>query len=176
MNGIVPDKLFYYSKSKDVKAGKGTNEYVSDYNKYEELNKIKNWRQILSNFHEYIFVYGDYKYKTIEHCFQAQKIKLQDPMIAHNFTLESGHEIGQGDGICARKNRKITMLNKNQLKIWDENKDIIMKNIAYAKYTQCYEYRKTLLLTLNAELWHVVARSKYPLHTKYLEEIRDGKI
>jgi len=64
------DKLFYYSKSKDVNAGKGRNEVVSsDPNKYEDLNKIKNWRQILSNFHEYPFTYNNFRYNTIEHCF-----------------------------------------------------------------------------------------------------------
>ena len=170
------DKLFYYSKSKDVKAGSGKNETVANPDKYNELNKIKNWRRILSNFHEYVFVYDNFRYRTVEHCFQSQKIKLIDNKIAHNFTVESGHIIGQGDGNIARKNRKAVLLNKDQLKIWDENKDAIMKNICYAKYKQCDEFKRVLHLTLDAELWHIVMRSKYPVHTVYLEEIRDGKI
>ena len=35
------DQLFYYSKSADKPAGKGTNEKAVDYNIYNELNKIK---------------------------------------------------------------------------------------------------------------------------------------
>ncbi len=123
------DKLFYYSKSKDVDAGKGKNEIVSNPEKYKNLNKIKNWRQILSNFHEYPFIYENFKYNTIEHCFQSQKIKLVDNAIAHNFTIESGHIIGQGGGEVARKNRKVVILNENQLNAWNENKNVIMKNI-----------------------------------------------
>ena len=45
------DQLFYYSKSADKPAGKGTNEIAVDYNIYKELNKIKDWRKILSNFY-----------------------------------------------------------------------------------------------------------------------------
>ena len=167
------DKLFYYSKSKDVYAGKGKNEVVSDPNKYEDLNKIKNWRQILSNFHEYPFTYNNFRYNTIEHCFQSQKIKLVSNEIAHNFTIDSGHIIGQGSGEIARKNRKIVILNEEQLGVWDKNKDVIMKDICHKKYMQCAIYKRVLDLTMDAELWHIVVRSKYPLHTKYLEEIRD---
>lgn len=173
---LKTDKLFYYSKSKDVCAGRGVNEVVSDYDKYNELNKINNWRKILSNFHEYIFIYDGFKYKTVEHCFQSQKIKLVDKIMAHNFTIDSGHIIGLGSGDIARKNRKAVMLTKEQLQIWDNNKDAIMKNICYEKYKQCNEYRNILKLTQDAELWHIVMRSKYPLHTVYLEEIRDGRI
>jgi len=169
------DKLFYYSKSKDIDAGKGKNEVVSDYTKYKELNNIKNWRQILSNFHEFIFVYDGFKYKTVEHCFQSQKIKLVDNIISFNFTIDSGHIIGQGSGDIARKNRKVVMLSGDQLQLWDSKKDTIMKNICFEKYKQCNEYKNILKLTQDAELWHIVMRSKYPLHTVYLEEIRDGR-
>ena len=169
------DRLFYYSKSKDVKAGEGKNEVVIDSDKYKELNKIKNWRKILSNFHTFIFVYENFRYKIIEHCFQSQKIKLVDNNIAYNFTIDSGHIIGKGDGDIARKNRKVVMLDKDKLKIWDENKHKIMKNICYEKYKQCNEYKTILHLTQDAELWHIVIKSKYPLHTTYLGEIRDNK-
>ncbi len=67
------DKLFYYSKSRDVAPGKGTNEFVENSEIYNELKTIKDWRKILSNFHEYPFSYENYTYKTIEHAFQAKK-------------------------------------------------------------------------------------------------------
>lgn len=50
---------------------------------------------------------------------------------------------------------------------------MIMKDICHKKYMQCVIYKSVLDLTMDAELWHIVVRSKYPLHTKYLEEIRD---
>ena len=41
------DTLFYHSKSANKFAGKGINEYVLNYDIYDELNKIKDWRKIL---------------------------------------------------------------------------------------------------------------------------------
>lgn len=106
-------------------------------------------------------------------CFQSQKIKLVSNEIAYNFTIDSEHIIGQGSGEIARKNRKVVILNKEQLGVWNGNKDVIMKDICHKKYMQCAIYKSVLDLTMDAELWHIVVRSKYPLHTKYLEEIRD---
>jgi len=68
------DKLFYYSKSANKQVGKGVNEFVSNYNDYNELNKIKDWRKMLSNFYVAEFTYNGKTYYTAEHAFQA-KIK-----------------------------------------------------------------------------------------------------
>lgn len=170
----VQDKLFYYSKSKDVPVGKGTKEIVNDINKYENLNKIKNWRKILSNFHEFPFTYDNKKYNTVEHCFQSQKIKIVNNDIAYKFTLDSNDDIGKGNGETARKHRKIVILTPEQLLYWDKIKDSIMKKICHAKYLQCVIYKTVIDNTLDAQLWHIVSRSKFQLHTKYLEEIRDN--
>jgi hypothetical protein len=97
------DKLFFYSKSRNVVSGKGTNEFVEVLSLYAELAAIKDWRKVLSNFHVCPFVYEGYTYKTIEHVFQAKKIELADKEKALWFTIESGHPIGQGDGDVARK-------------------------------------------------------------------------
>lgn len=37
----MSDTLFFFSKSADKKAGKGSNESVKCYDDYNELNKIK---------------------------------------------------------------------------------------------------------------------------------------
>ena len=58
------DKLFYYSKSANKQAGKGVNEFVSNYNDYNELNKIKDWRKMLSNFYVAEFTYNGKTYST----------------------------------------------------------------------------------------------------------------
>ena len=44
------DKLFYFSKSRNVVPGKGANEIVENPLIYNDLAKIKDWRKILSNF------------------------------------------------------------------------------------------------------------------------------
>ena len=72
------DKLFYYSKSANKQAGKGVNEFVSNYNDYNELNKIKDWRKMLSNFYVAEFTYNGKTYYTAEHAFQAKKIEIVD--------------------------------------------------------------------------------------------------
>ena len=109
------DKLCYYSKSKDVKVGKGKNEFVNDESIYKELDKIRNWRQILSNFYTEPFKFENKTYNSVEHAFQSYKIGLVNKEKAEYFTLDSNHPIGLGDGNIAQKNRKLVILNKEQL-------------------------------------------------------------
>ena len=120
------DQLFYYSKSADKPAGKGTNEIAVDYNIYKELNKIKDWRKILSNFYISEFTYDNKIYNSVEHAFQAKKIELVDKDKADWFCKNSGHIIGIGDGLIARKNRKLVILTSENLQIWNNIKHKIM--------------------------------------------------
>ena len=166
------DKLYFYSKSKDVAPGKGANEIVEDANIYADLAKYKDWRKVLSNFHVCPFKYDGYTYNTIEHVFQAKKTELKDKEKAFLFTLESGNEIGLGDGEIARKNRKIVKLNDEELKVWGHMKDQVMHDAAVAKYKACKEARDVLKATNNAQLWHIVSRSK-PVRFEHLEKIRE---
>ena len=165
-----PDKLYYYSRSKDLYPGKGINEFVNDPSDYKELSEIPNWRQILSNFNESIFLYKNKKYRTIEHAFQAQKILLQNPNLASEF--EVGGKL-DGSGEIARKNRKIIKLSDENLDKWNRMKYDVMKEITIEKYKSSEIYRKVLYLTKNSELWHIVSRGK-PIHNVYLEEIRNN--
>ena len=71
---IKMDTLFYYSKSANKLAGKGVNEEVLNYKIYDELNKIKDWRKILSNLYIHEFIYEDKIYNSVEHVFQSKKI------------------------------------------------------------------------------------------------------
>jgi predicted NAD-dependent protein-ADP-ribosyltransferase YbiA (DUF1768 family) len=164
------DRLFYHSKSSDKPAGAGVNEYVNNKEKYTELNKIKDWRKILSNFYVSSFEYKGKKWQTVEHAFQSQKISLADKEKADWFSLDSKHLIGQGDGLIARKNRKLVILTKDQLDIWDEVKFDIMQQIMIAKF-QNELPKKVLLLTNDAELWHAAAREK-PSRIYELENVR----
>ena len=49
----MEDKLIFYSSSKDTEIGKNKNEFINNPDEYSELNKIKNFRRYLSNFHDY---------------------------------------------------------------------------------------------------------------------------
>lgn len=166
------DKLYFYSKSRDVPVGKGANEVVNDNKLYEELGKITDWRKILSNFHMCPFKYEGRTYNTIEHVFQGKKIEIVDKEKALWFTVESGNAIGLGDGEMARKNRKLCKLNEEQLKLWGTMKDTVMHDAAMAKYKACKEARDVLMHTNGAQLWHIVSRGK-PVRFEHLERIRN---
>ena len=170
-NKTMSDKLYFFSKSKDVPPGKGTNEIVADESLYNDLPK--DWRKMLSNFHVAPFKYDGYTWNTIEHVFQAKKIALVDPEKSLWFTLESDHEIGKGDGNVARKNRKLVVLNKSDLAKWATMRNTIMHEAAFEKYKQHKDLARVLLATNCAELWHIVMRSK-PERFVHLEEIRSS--
>ena len=168
---ITPDKLCYYSKSADVKVGKGKNEFVSNFEMYNELDKIPNWRRILSNFYVEPFVFEGKTFNSVEHAFQGYKISLVDKEKSEYFTLESNHPIGKGDGSVAQKNRKLVIFNAEQLSHWNTIKHKIMTEITRQRIIQSKTYRKVLLLTNNAELWHIMPR-KGIIRNVYLEELR----
>ena len=170
---MTEDKLYFYSKSRDLDVGKGVNEVVENRGLYDELGKIKNWRKVLSNFHMYPFKYEGKIYNTIEHVFQAKKIEIVDKEKAYWFTADSGHEIGLGDGEVARKNRKLVKLNKDELIVWGMMKDQVMYDASIEKYEACEEAREVLKATKNAQLWHIVSRGK-PVRFEHLEKIREG--
>jgi predicted NAD-dependent protein-ADP-ribosyltransferase YbiA (DUF1768 family) len=168
----TPDKLCYYNKSANVKVGKGANEFVSDFTKYSELDKIPNWRRILSNFYVEPFTFKGKTYNSVEHAFQGYKIGTVDKEKGDYFTLESKHPIGEGDGAVAQKNRKLILFNAAQLAHWDSIKHKVMTEITYQRIAQSSTYRNVLLLTNNAELWHVMTR-KGIIRNVYLEELRE---
>lgn len=167
------DQLFYFSGSANKKAGFGYNEKVSNCSEYKELNSIKHWRRILSNFYVCEFVYNGKTYKTAEHAFQGEKIATVDKKTAEWFTIESGHFIGNTEsGLMARRNRKLVILNKKQIKEWDSLKHTIMRNILLAKFSQNALPKKVLLLTKNAILLH--GARGIPIQRQYdLEYVRD---
>jgi predicted NAD-dependent protein-ADP-ribosyltransferase YbiA (DUF1768 family) len=166
------DKLCYYSKSKDAPVGKGTHEFVSDPSLYSDLNNIEHWRRILSNFYTEPFYFENKLYNSVEHVFQSYKIGLVNPEKADYFILTSNHPIGLGDGSVAQKNRKLVILSKEQLHHWDTIKNDLMRNITIQRILQSEIYRNVLLLTRNAELWHVINR-KGIVRNQYLEELRN---
>ena len=173
MEKVKMDKFAYFSKSANKLPGKGTGEYVSNPKNYEQLSKINNWRRVLSNFHKCPFTYNNLLYNTIEHAFQAAKIDLVDKDKSFQFSLDSGSELSKSEGLAARKKRKWVMLGQETIKIWNNKSDDIMKEITEDKIKKCPEYVNVLVLTGNAELWHIMPRQAKK-RQYYLENIRDS--
>lgn len=168
----MTDTLFFFSKSADKLAGKGSNETVNSPKDYDELNKIKDWRKILSNLYFSPFTYDGKTYNSVEHAFQAKKIELVDTEKAYWFTVDSNHKIGLGDGLVARKNRKLVILSHNDLLKWDSIKRDILKDILYQKFTQVDLAKEVLIKTKDAILLH--GTRGIPIERQYgLEEIRE---
>lgn len=115
------DKLYFFSKSKDAAPGKGTNENVQNYQDYAELARTPRWRQVLSNFSDDCKIENEgLTYQTIEHAFQAAKIRIADPAAAYLFAIESGTKLSHGGGAEAQKQRKMRKLTDEQLGVWKQ--------------------------------------------------------
>jgi ribA/ribD-fused uncharacterized protein len=148
------DHLFYFSKSANKPAGRGANEYVQQPHAYTELNTFPHWRKVLSNFYVHPFEWRGRKWNSVEHVFQSQKIAIVSPEKAEWFTLDSGHDIGRGDGEMARKHRKLVILNAQQLHQWNKIKSTILEEALYAKFSQVPLAQQVLVATGDAALLH----------------------
>ena len=153
------DTLCFFSNSINRSPGTGPHERIRDMSRYRELEQIINWRQKLSNFAIAPFKLDGKTWRTVEHYFQAQKLRLVDPDLAEIFTVESGSLLGtEGTGMDARKMRKVKILPKELLEVWDKQKDEVMARAWEAKFCQNAEMKKTLLATGEAELYHAAPR------------------
>ena len=176
------DLFLFYSKSKDTPAGDYVpgrlhQEYADEPYDYTDLNAISNWRHVLSNFYAFDFtieVAPDtvLTFRSIEHGFQYFKIKLANPLRAFEFALESGTTLSKGSGADAQRARKMVVLSDPLLRVWDQEKDQKMEILAKCRYSQDPYSKRVLLLTRNAQLWHIVPR-KAPVRFTHLERIRD---
>jgi ribA/ribD-fused uncharacterized protein len=170
----IEDRLYFFSGSADLPPGQGVNERVADAAHYTALAGVRHWRRMLSNFWPADFTLGERTYRTVEHAFQAAKIALVDPVLAERFALESGTELAHGDGVAARKHRKLVLLDDAQLRSWDERKHAVMRDAMRAKFGGHEPLRAVLLATLPAQLWHGTGRGQPPSRIHDLEEIRDA--
>lgn len=169
----MPDKLYFYSKSRDVAPGRGTNEHVEDPDEYTTLEQIPDWRKILSNFSaDGIVEFGGRSYRTVEHVFQAEKIRMVDPGAAFTFCLESGSALSKGSGADAQKQRKLRRLNAEQLELWDSRQISVLKRAWRFKVQHCPLFREVVRRTQDAQLWHIQSR-KPAVRWVSLERVRD---
>jgi ribA/ribD-fused uncharacterized protein len=185
------DKFLFYSGSTNSPAGKGkvgtslTERKVTDF-KYTDLQKIKDWRKILSNFYPCKFQFDGKTFNSAEHAFHYSKYKIsgyEDK--ASEFTIESGHKIGKEteDMANVKKAGKSLKLNSEEIAKWDSVKDEWIDRIHREKFTQCLEAKKVLIATGDAELHHAVTARGKKAHAircfnleKLREELRIAKV
>ncbi|MBM2618517.1 NADAR family protein [Actinoplanes sp. LDG1-06] len=171
---MTEDRLYFFSGSADRPPGQGAHERVADPARYATLARVKHWRRMLSNFWPAEFTLGERTFRTVEHAFQAAKIALVDPASAERFALQSGNELARGDGLAARKQRKLVLLDAAQLRQWDQQKHAVMRDAMRAKFGAHEPLRAVLLATAPAHLWHGTGRGQPPTRIHDLEVIRDA--
>lgn len=163
----IIDRFIFFSKSAKKKPGEGKDEFIS-----VPYDLPLDFRQKLSNFAESELEYDGYRWKTVEHAFQAAKFKDLNFDLFYSFTINSGSELGLGSGLDSQKKRKSMILQPEQLELWDIKKDKIMCELWNAKFTQNSELKMILIGTKNAELWHTVNRKPIKQHWIGLEKLR----
>ena len=175
------DKLVYYSKSSDKKAGFGTGEQKVTDADYSNLDKIKDWRKALSNFYVSPFILDENTWNTIEHFFHAvkfrnKKLTSKEYDYYKTFTLDSNSSWCR-DPLLAKQAGKAGRISEKTKKIFDKKigdvkvpKDVKMRDDFYskkipsklqklafmAKFSQNPDLKDILLATGDAELWHYV--------------------
>ena len=166
------DRLYFFSGSADVPPGQGVHEQVADAARYGALAAMRHWRRMLSNFWPAEITLDGLSYRTVEHAFQAAKIGLVDPGLAERFALRSGSDLAHGDGLAARRQRKMVLLDEDQLRRWDARKDAVLRDALHAKFSRHEPLRAVLVATGTAELWHGTGRGQPPARVHDLEAIR----
>ncbi len=165
--------LVFYSSSSDKKAGCGKDEYKTDKDNFTELDKIKDWRKILSNFHYEPFKWNNTEWSCIEEAFQASKFGPENYELFKKDMRLISKNIETDAGQSARKMRKWKILNKEQLCEWNKSKKNIMGSISFEKFLCSEIGKKVLINTGNAILMHSLPRTSTKIRFDHLEEIRN---
>ena len=192
-NDVYDDKTVFnfYSRSADDNPGKGKaggGEKISPeaVGNYEELNKIKNWRRVLSNFHTNKDEFGttyplftsregdeELNWASVEHWYHAHKFKKNNPDYFKLFTMNSKSEIsimprralgaGGRTGYIKNNEGKRVLFRDPSVKMDEDffnNKynEEIMEQGQRLKYNQDSLSKKVLLETKDAKLVHLETR------------------
>ena len=106
-----------------------------------------NWRNILSNFHQFEIEIDGNKYPSIEHYFHAEKFRISSkPSVASNFMV--GGSVGpdtldakRAGGKAGFKREGVTL----DIKKWNSVRDEVMTKAVMARIEQDEEYKRILL-------------------------------
>ena len=193
-NDVYDDKTVFnfYSRSADDNPGKGKaggGEKISPeaVGNYEELNKIKNWRRVLSNFHTNKDEFGttyplftsregdeELNWASVEHWYHAHKFKKNNPDYFKLFTMDSKSEIATDPrkalGAGGRTGNIKDSTTKKTKKFRDDSiqmdndfftggyNEKVMEDGQRLKYNQDDHSKKVLLATKDAKLVHLETR------------------
>lgn len=184
----------YYSKSANVKPGKGSGEYLNIGDDFTELSPIKDWRKMLSNFYISPFIVDNNDWNSVEHFFHAVKFRNGKNYDYYKTFALSGNRPWSIDPIYAKQAGKAGRVSGVTGKIYDKKigdykipKDVTLRTDFYTnkidkksesiaflvKFTQNEELKNMLLATGDAELFHYVGRGKPNLHMKNLMKVRE---
>jgi hypothetical protein len=182
--------LTFYSKSADMKPGKGSGDMIKIENIMEFIGLlgIKNWRRKLDDSWiniENPFIIDDLSYASVMHYYQGSKYKYGHKDFSILFALESKSEISTNIAYCiaaTSKSGKYKSEDGKQIVLRKENIMIdndfyLRRNIEerekgiYAKFKDNVEFKNILLNTKKAQLHHFIGNKK-PELAKSLMKIR----
>jgi len=174
-------EFLFHSKSANKKPGKGTGEKISEERlmEFNELAKIKDWRKILSNFYmkpregdriQPLFELDKLKWASVEHYYQGNKFKNNNPDYYRLFAIDSGSQImddpkkaktagGKTGKVSGKKFRPKTVVIDDDF-FDSNNNEKIMEKGQTAKYQQDDLSKRVLLETKDAKLTHYVMSRK----------------
>ena len=163
----------FYSKSADKPLpGKGNGEKIDHkrIKEFADLAAMHGWRRILSNFFIVPFELDGHKWNSVEHFYQSQKFKKNNPDFYIKFSLDSNSEISQDPILAKAAGGKTGKFRGKLLRpkdiIMDEDffssgRNIVeMERAQMAKYSQSPKARAVLKATKNAKLQHYVRGQK----------------
>jgi len=157
---------FYAKSTGKPYPGKGAGETIKPEfeKKYKMLSTIKDWRRKLSNFDNVRFSLDGHTWNSVEHYYQANKFKRNNPEFYKKFTSESGTEISKDPAMAnaagskTGKFKKLLIRPKEVVADFDffegKNPQQVMERAMRAKFSQDEVSKRTLLETKDAKLNH----------------------
>jgi predicted NAD-dependent protein-ADP-ribosyltransferase YbiA (DUF1768 family) len=183
------DKFVFYSKSADAKPGYGKGEENNSKTKYTELEKIKDWRKALSNFHVAPFILDDNEWNSVEHFFHAvkfrnNKIPSKNYEFYQTFTVNGerpwstnpifAKQAGKAGRKSIRNGKEYTFAGiidgikipqnvQMRQDFYTSKVYSRLQTVAFlAKFTQHENLKRLLLATGDSELWHYTGNRGTP--------------
>jgi len=169
-------KLYFYNGSFDNLPGKTLGEKISKnkIKSFASLSRIKNWRKKLDNFWVQPFVLDDKTWASVEHYYQANKFKNDNPDFYDKFSMDSKSSLSKNPSkakeLGENKNKRPNKISVD--KSYDKTiGNVNMYSAQEAKFTQHDDLAKTLLATNKANLYYH-RKGNYPIQSTNLMLIR----
>jgi predicted NAD-dependent protein-ADP-ribosyltransferase YbiA (DUF1768 family) len=160
--------MFYHKSNHVPKAGKGSNETISQSAilEYSDLNspEKKDWRKKLDDYWTAQFTLDGSKWLSVEHYYQGSKFKKNNPDFTKLFSLDSGSDISKSveDARTAgsKPSNKLRPANiKIDADFYGGRNDVERERAVYAKFSQNIDLRNILLATRRAKLMKYIVKS-----------------